>query len=119
ISICMKHLLCLLLFITAHRLAPAQVAVTPGKDDTVNFTHVLFELPYHKNAKSYQVDIYRPEETTRPFKASSRDNSVLITSGLAFNTAWLWTYSYYDKKGKPIFTSPPYNLYIYGNWYGD
>ncbi len=117
-SIRMKTTLCLLLLIITDHFALAGIAVAPGRDDTVNYTHILFELPYNKDAHIYEVRVY-PSGKGPVITGESINNAVLIQSGLAFNTAYRWTYSYYDKNANEIFTSEPTHLYISGTWHGD
>jgi hypothetical protein len=113
----MKQLFSLLLA-TLSLSAQARNTVIPGKADTVNYTHVLFELPYNKDAALYEVRLTSLGKKNL-ITGRSRNNFVLIQTGLAFNTAYSWQYNCIDKKGRLIWPGEPNDLYIQGTWHGD
>lgn len=113
----MKQLFFLLL-VALHSSAAARNVVIPGKSDTVNYTHVLFELPDNKDAEMYEVQLTSLGKKNF-VTGRSRNNFVLVQSGLAFNTAYAWQYFCYGKNGQLIGQSEPARLYIQGTWHGD
>lgn len=95
----------------------AQLAVIPGSPDTVNYTHVLFEVPYSEKASEYAITIEAGDGQRTDTRSTK--NYLMVRSGISFNKTYSWKYSYYDKSGKIFFTSEPTTLFVRGDWMSD
>lgn len=100
----------------------AQDDVFPRNNDTINFTHILFEVPSSPQAAGYDIVVSSSKADMRKnlvARASSETPQLLIKKGLAFGRQYYWQYSSRDAEGKQLFTSPVFNFRIAGSWLAD
>ncbi|MCB0696958.1 MAG: aryl-sulfate sulfotransferase, partial [Chitinophagaceae bacterium] len=97
----------------------AQIAILPGGCDTLNYTQVLFEMPYQPGATVYEIIITSKDNPAGNISAKTGKHYFIATSGLHFNNTYHWQYNCYDGKGTKIYTSPTGTLHIQGTWQAD
>ena len=100
----------------------SQDHIQPAKGDTLNYTHVLFDIPFYSKAAKYEIVVRKDGKLPEaPIAARTTDtlNQFLVTSGLEFGNHYTWTYSCYDARGRKFYTSPSYQFHIKGSRWAD
>lgn len=104
-------------FFCSTQKSAATVVVTPGKEETVNYTVVLFEVPRRTDVDSYAFEIRLADVTKGKGRLLLKDrkNYFLVKDALEFGRTYLWRYIYYDNAGKELFASEDNILNIRGS----
>lgn len=114
----MKIFTLILVFFVCLKVAYSKVIVTPGAPDTVNFTHVLFDLPGKSTFGATEFTIVK-QGTKDTIRSKAYSRELLIDSGLAFGDTYIWSYTCFDKNGAATYRSASYNLTIAGQAVAD
>jgi hypothetical protein len=92
--------------------------VLPMDGSTLNYTHVMFEIPFNPNANKYQITLKacneRGEGCKEIFTEKIRNRAILIREGIEFGKTYKWHYAQYHGK-KKIYQSKDFLFYVGSN----
>lgn len=88
--------------------------VSPPNGSTLNYTQIMFEVPFHSEANHYQISLTvcdnRAEKCVEVLKVKSKNRAFIINEPIEFGKTYRWQYT--AKKGKKtVFSSDNFIFY--------
>jgi hypothetical protein len=88
--------------------------VSPSDGSTLNYTQIMFEVPFYKEAKQYQIQLSvcdnRAENCKEVTKVKSKNRAFILDEPIEFGKTYRWQYMAI-KGNKTLYTSNKFTFY--------
>lgn len=93
-------------------------AIFPMDGATLNYTQIMFEMPFNNQADKYQISIsecdLRGEKCKEIIETTNKSHAIMVRAGIEFGKTYKWNYAAFKDKKRLTF-SKDFTFYVGSN----